>query len=51
MSDRPALQKELASRGKRSELIVLDSAHHVHCEQPRSVIEAIRRIARTGPPM
>jgi pimeloyl-ACP methyl ester carboxylesterase len=47
MNDRLKLQRELASRGKRSELLVVDSAHHVHFEQPQLVIEAIRRIAKS----
>lgn len=46
MTDRLELQKEIASRGERSELLVVDSAHHVHVEQPALVIDAVRRIAR-----
>jgi pimeloyl-ACP methyl ester carboxylesterase len=46
MAGRLALQKELASRAKHSELITADVSHHVHIDRPELVTDAIRRVAR-----
>jgi pimeloyl-ACP methyl ester carboxylesterase len=46
MADRLAVQKGLAARGTRSELITADASHHVHIDRPELVMDAIRRVAR-----
>ena len=42
---RMQLQRELASRSPRGELIVLETSHHVHMEAPLVVIDAVKRVS------
>ncbi len=46
MRDRQELHADLASRAEGAELILMETGHHVHHEQPQVVIDAVRRVAR-----